>query len=88
MEQKINRALEENKIPEAISEYIKKHFQGEFLTDIKTAKDNDGAVYYTVDISHENTLYHLEFNAIGKLMSEETEPIMELDDPDEYTNLE
>ena len=72
-------------IPFKISEYIKKNFEEEFLVDINSIKGKDGKILYKVDVGHENTLYHLEFNSDGMLVKMETEPILELSD-DNYTN--
>ncbi|MGZ4033402.1 MAG: hypothetical protein ACXVPU_08270 [Bacteroidia bacterium] len=75
------------KIPFGISEYIKKHFEGSFLSEIKEEADNAGQKIFKVDISHENSLYHLKFNSAGSIIEERSEPIWELSDEDEY-NLE
>jgi hypothetical protein len=70
-------------IPYEISDYINKRFTEEFLSDIKKVNDHHGQVFYNVDISHENTLYHLIFNSKGILVKEDMEPLLESGD-DEF----
>lgn len=78
---------EGKKIPAAISEYIKRFFDKEFLTEIKTSKDKKGMIFYHVNVSQDNTLYHLKFNTEGILVQKDSEPLMELlDDEDEIAD--
>jgi len=72
-------------IPAPISDYIKNNFREDFLTDIYTLKDKNGKTFYRVDVSHNNTLHHLKFDAMGTLILQEAEPLMELFDDDDYT---
>lgn len=70
-------------LPYEISEYLKENFREDFLTEIKKTTASDGKVIYKVDVSNEDSLYHLKFNSKGLLMEKEMEPILELD-TDEY----
>lgn len=71
-------------IPYEINEYIKnKHFDEEMLTEIKKHIDSKGQTIYNVEISHDETLYKLQFNAEGVLMKQESEPLFKYED-DEY----
>jgi hypothetical protein len=75
------------KIPASISQYIRRYFDKELLTEIKISQNNDGAVHYLVNISQDNTLYHLKFNSEGVLVQKESEPLIELlDDETEITD--
>ena len=71
-------------IPHEISEYIKnKHFDEEFLTCIRKVIDSKGQTIYNVEISQDEMLYKLQFNAEGILLKKETEPLFRYED-DEY----
>ena len=71
-------------IPYEINEYIRnKHFDEEFLADIRKSIDSKGQTIYNVEISHDDTLYKLQFNAEGVLINKETEPLFKYED-DEY----
>ena len=72
------------KIPHEIAEYIKnKKFDEEFLTDVRKAKDSKGQIIYKVEISHDETLYKLQFDSKGALIKKDTEPLFKYED-DEY----
>lgn len=72
------------KIPHEISEYIKnKKFDEEFLTDIKKVTDSKGQTTYKVEISHDETLYKLQFDSKGGLIKKDSEPLFKYED-DEY----
>ncbi len=70
-------------IPAGISEYIKNHFRDDYLTDIRTVTGNSGDTSYFVDVTHDKSLFHLKFDSQGKLVLQETEPILDLDDDEE-----
>ena len=70
-------------IPYEISDYLKKFFTEDFLTEIKRLDSGNGKTIYKVDVSADDTLYHFKFNAKGELIEKEMEPIIELD-TDEY----
>ena len=76
------------KIPANISAYIKKYFRDSFLLEIKSFKDRKGEQQFYIDISEDNTLYHLKFNTGGVLTQKETEPLLELHDEDNYTEID
>ncbi len=63
-----------------ISEYIRKNFREDFLTKIKERKDKSGELFYFVDVSHEDQLYHLKYNSRGELVAQELEPFPHLPD--------
>lgn len=67
-------------IPPAISEYIRDHFKEDFLTEINSYMNSKGEINYSVDISNENTLYHLKFHSDGRLFQKDMEPINELNE--------
>jgi hypothetical protein len=71
-------------IPNRITHYIKQNFEKGFLSDINCISDKNDNKIYNVDISYNNILYHLKFNALGKLLTEMTEPIMEMYDETVY----
>ncbi|MCE9538502.1 MAG: hypothetical protein K8R85_04685 [Bacteroidetes bacterium] len=73
-----------DQIPYEINEYIKnKHFDEEILTEIRKDIDSKGQTIYNVEISHDETLYKMQFNVEGVLMKQETEPLFKYED-DEY----
>jgi len=71
------------KIPHKISEYISTNFKGECLTNIHSTSDRNGKIIYIVDVSHDNTIFHLKFNANGSLMDTQSEPLIEFSEEDE-----
>lgn len=70
-------------LPLGISEYLKEHFREDFLTETKKTINKAGKVTYNVQVSSQNSLYHLKFNSKGILIEKEMEPILELYD-EEY----
>lgn len=70
-------------LPYNISEYLKEHFREDFLTEIKETTNKEGHLIYEVNVSSQDSLYHLKFNSKGILIEKEMEPILELDD-EEY----
>lgn len=77
-----------NKIPSKIFEYIKKNFAENFLVNINSYKDRKGDEIYSIDISHDNTLYHLKFNSAGVLIEKQAEPLLEFYDDGDYTSVD
>ncbi|MDI1355211.1 MAG: hypothetical protein PSX36_09845 [bacterium] len=75
-------------LPHKISEFITNNFRGEFLSDIKKIRDKRGKDIYDVSISHDNTLHHLRFNALGVLIERNAEPLMELYEEDEIDEID
>jgi hypothetical protein len=78
----------QNPIPAGISEYIKSQFRDDYLTEIRTVKNKAGEIFYFVDVTHDKNLFHLKFDEHGKLVLQETEPILELDDEEEIGNVD
>ncbi len=73
-------------IPAGISEYIKQNFREDYLTDVKSVKDGRGIEYYYIDVTHEDNVYHLKFNASGELIQKEIESVRYPDDEIEIGN--
>lgn len=79
------KALLTNKaIPSGISEYIRKNFHAECLTEINKVNQKGGHFIYVVEVSHDDNLYHLRFNDKGVLMSNKAEPAFELSSEDDF----
>ena len=82
---KNSRSADPARIPAGISDYIRNNFRKEFLSDIRPVQNKNGQLTFHVDISQDNTLYHLQFNDEGTLLIRYTEPLIELyDDEIEY----
>jgi hypothetical protein len=79
---------EKNPIPAGISEYIRDHFRDDYLTEVRTVKNKAGDLFYFVDVTHDQNLFHLKFDAHGRLVLQETEPILQLDDEEEIGNVD
>jgi len=67
-------------IPPGISEYIRQNFKEDFLTEITSVKDERGTEFFYVDVTHEENVFHLKFNAKGELILKEIESIRFPDD--------
>lgn len=60
----------EQKIPFAISEYIRDHFKEDFLFYVKDIRAVHGHQVYTVEVSKDNYIHQLKFNEDGTLVDE------------------
>ena len=67
-------------VSDEIFSYIKKYYNGAFLSDITTEMDEDKRLYYTISASLEDAIYHLKFNSYGTLVHRDVEPLFELSD--------
>lgn len=56
-----------------ISDYVSRHFRGSFLYKTKTSRDAHGNIFYDVELSQDDMIHHLRFNAKGNLVSKEVE---------------
>jgi hypothetical protein len=65
--------MEKQALPHNISEYIREHFRGSFLSEVKERKDARGHLHYDVEVSHEGMIYTLEFDEQGDLVSKDIE---------------
>jgi hypothetical protein len=65
--------MSKNRLPSQVSEYIKEHFLGSFLSEVKERRDSHGHVFYDVELTHENLIYNLEFNQSGELVTKTME---------------
>ncbi len=72
-----------HEIPAGISEYIKQNFQDDYLTQIREVHVKNGEIYFFVDVSHDDNLYHLKFNSKGVLVQQELEYLPEFPDEDD-----
>ena len=77
-----------HELPAGISEYIRKNFRDDYLTQIREVHEKNGEVYYFVDISHDDNLYHLKFNSRGVLVQQELEYLPEFPEEGEIGNEE
>lgn len=59
-------------IPYKISEYIQSKFREDFLFEVKQVRPIGGQLMYTVEISKDDYINTLNFNAEGDLIAEET----------------
>ena len=73
----------QHEMPAGISEYIRKNFRDDYLTQIREVREQNGEVYFFVDVSHDDNLYHLKFNSKGILVQQELEYLPEFPDEDE-----
>lgn len=71
-------------LPHKISEYIKLHYEGGTLVDIKEEEKRTGHMYYLVDVSDADNIYHLEFSKDGNLVKQEVEPIFPEDRHEDF----
>jgi hypothetical protein len=63
---KINQRL-----PLVISEYIRSRFSEECLFEVKKIREKENRLYYTVEISTDDYVHTMVFNAAGKVVNEE-----------------
>jgi hypothetical protein len=73
------------KLPYRISEYIKDHFQEDFLFEVKEARQIKGHWNYTVQVTKDNYIQTLRFNEEGELIKEEADQAFPPDVHDEPT---
>lgn len=82
-----HRVTTNNKTQGRISKFILLHFKSDFVTDMRSGYDHQGALIHQVDVNHDNTIYHLQFNDRGDLVQVGAEPIMMVSDiVGEYLN--
>jgi hypothetical protein len=67
-----------NTIPFEISEYVKNHFDGDFIPEVIEESDRKGGQFFRVYITQNNLLYNLKFNSQGTMIEESTDPIWEV----------
>ncbi|MGP8215685.1 MAG: hypothetical protein ACLQQ4_09000 [Bacteroidia bacterium] len=61
-------------LPHEVMTFVKTHYPGSVIFDIKEARDkNDNVKYYTVDLVDTDCTYHLRVDKKGRLLKEETE---------------
>jgi hypothetical protein len=64
-----------NRTQSRITKFIRSHFKKDFLTDMRSGLNNKGEMIHIVYVNQDNTIYHLQFNALGDLMLVGAEPI-------------
>jgi hypothetical protein len=62
-------------VPSGINQYINENFKDDYLTDIRPIATSKGETLWVVDVTHNNCLYHLQFNAKGELKEKDIEPV-------------
>ena len=75
-------------IPAGISDYIKKNFHEDYLTDISNVKNDKGIEFFYVDVTNQENVYHLKFNAQGQLIEKDIESVRYPDDEIEMGNFD
>lgn len=70
-----------------IIDYVKNDFKEGFLMDIRHISKVDGQNIYQVEVSQDNNLYHLDFNANGVLIKSEVEPTYLTSTHDDHTEM-
>lgn len=73
-----------NKIPASISDYIREHFEGAFLSKISSSRDKYNKVLFHANISCDHVNYYLTFDADGNLVYTVAEPLEEIMDEESY----
>jgi hypothetical protein len=68
-------SFHEQPVPQGISEYINDRFVDDYLTEIMPYADASGKLFWHVDVTHNNTIYHLRFNEQGVLVESVVEPV-------------
>ncbi len=72
-------------IPYKISEYIQSKFREDFLFEVKKVQAIGGQLTYTVEVSKDDYVHTLRFNASGDLIADEAAqafpPDMHEEDP-------
>jgi hypothetical protein len=69
-----------HKLPAKATEYIKDHFTGTFLCNVKSVRDPDGHLFYNVEVSKDNVITKLRFNEHGAIMNRSAEEAFPEDD--------
>ena len=69
----LNKILIMQKLPHQLSVYIRENFPEGFLSEIKPIEDENGHLFYKIDVNDNETVYHLEFNEKGNLIKHESE---------------
>ncbi|TAH41616.1 MAG: hypothetical protein EYC69_08245 [Bacteroidetes bacterium] len=70
-----------------IIDYIRNDFKEGFLMEIKRISESGGQNVYHVEVSQDNNLYNLDFNANGVLIKSEIEPTYLASNHDDYPEL-
>jgi hypothetical protein len=65
--------MDQHKLPHNISEYIREHFRGSLLSEVKEHHDSHGRRLYDVELSHEDLIYQLRFDEKGVLINKTME---------------
>lgn len=58
-------------IPVGISNYIRDHFQEDFLFDVKRVTQSNGHTIYTVEVAKDDYIHTLTFNEEGILLKKD-----------------
>ena len=61
------------KIPHKISDYIKEHFREDFLFEVKAVQQLGQHLNYMIEVSKDNIIHLLRFDADGELIQEKAE---------------
>ena len=61
------------KLPDRIVHSLKENYPGYSLVNIKEDTDENGHVFFIIDLLHDGNYCHLILNDIGKLIHEEVE---------------
>ena len=69
------KSSHEQPVPQGISEYINDRFVDDYLTEIKPYADASDKLFWHVDVTHNNTIYHLRFNEQGEFVESVVEPV-------------
>lgn len=67
------------KLPYAATDYITKRFRKEFLFELKEYKQVKDKWIFVVEVSQDNYIHTLEFDAKGALLSEKADPAFPAD---------
>jgi hypothetical protein len=65
-----------------IAAYIGSHFRNANYSKLTQYRTGSGTAYYRAEVSHENSIYHLQFNQQGLLTKKDRVPLIELLDED------
>ncbi len=61
-------------IPQAIADYIKERFREAFLFEVKSIVRTDDDTIYAIEVTKDDYIHHLKFNAAGKLLNQDADP--------------
>ena len=63
----------ENKLPNKVNEYIRRHFREDFLFTVKNVRRVGPRTHYSIDVTKDDYIYHLKFDERGWLVRKEVE---------------